>query len=243
LLRLPHPGKQLAFALLSLADLALTWALIQQGMGQVYEANPVAAWWLRNHGWVGLATFKAFAVLSGIGLGAAISRRQPVAGGRILALGCAATAAVVLYSGYLAAASAGPLGELRAVRELEDRFEARQARARVFKRLLTRLAGELADGRCELAGAVAELEPAARTAGTPWPEMLQGLGPDRPTRQCLAVWVINHAVGLRDLDSGAARELGARLADDFRSLFGVPPPLPRDGLAFARTQATVSGDR
>src|SRR5262245_24294528 len=39
LLRLPHPRKLLLFALLSAADLALTWALIQHGRGQFYEGN------------------------------------------------------------------------------------------------------------------------------------------------------------------------------------------------------------
>src|SRR5262245_42806460 len=50
-LRLPHPRKLLLFALLSVADLTLTWALIQYGRGQFYEGNPVAAWFLRSGGW------------------------------------------------------------------------------------------------------------------------------------------------------------------------------------------------
>src|SRR6516165_6149856 len=115
MLRLPHAGMQLMFLLLSLADLTLTWALIRAGLGQIYESNPVAAWCLRWQGWAGLAIFKAVMVLMSIALVAAISWRRPRTGGRVLALGCVVTAAVVLYSGYLylTVGSAKPMGELQ----------------------------------------------------------------------------------------------------------------------------------
>ena len=54
-----HPRKQLLFILLSLVDLALTWWLLAHSYGQVYEANPVARWWLMRYGAAGLAGFKA----------------------------------------------------------------------------------------------------------------------------------------------------------------------------------------
>jgi uncharacterized protein DUF5658 len=101
MMRLEHTGKQLSFVLLSLADLALTWALIRDGLGSVYESNPVAAWCLQGYGWAGMAAFKALMVLASGGLSEVISRYRPRSGGRVLVLGCFLTASVVLYSGYL----------------------------------------------------------------------------------------------------------------------------------------------
>ena len=100
-MRLEHTGKQLSFVLLSLADLTLTWALIGDGLGSVYESNPVAAWCLQGYGWAGMAVFKAVMVLASGGLSEVISRYRPHTGGRILVLGSIITASVVLYSGYL----------------------------------------------------------------------------------------------------------------------------------------------
>ena len=100
-MRLAHTKKQLSFVLLSLADLTLTWALIRDTSGLVYESNPVAAWCLHGHGWAGLAVFKSLMVLASGGLSEIISRYRPRTGGRVLVLGCIITGAVVLYSGYL----------------------------------------------------------------------------------------------------------------------------------------------
>jgi hypothetical protein len=100
-MRLEHTGKQLSFVLLSLADLTMTWALIGDGLGSVYESNPVAAWCLQGYGWAGMAGFKALMVLASGGLSEVISRYRPRTGGRVLVLGCIITASVVLYSGYL----------------------------------------------------------------------------------------------------------------------------------------------
>jgi hypothetical protein len=100
-MRLAHTGKQLSFVLLSLADLTLTWALIGDGLGSIYESNPVAAWCLQGYGWAGMAMFKALMVLTSGGLSEIISRYRPCIGGRVLVVGCLITASVVLYSGYL----------------------------------------------------------------------------------------------------------------------------------------------
>ena len=100
-MRLKHTGKQLLFVLLSLADLSMTWALIGDGLGSVYESNPVAAWCLQGYGWSGMAVFKAVMVLASGGLSEVVSRYRPRTGGRVLVLGCIVTASVVLYSGYL----------------------------------------------------------------------------------------------------------------------------------------------
>src|SRR5690348_10873985 len=100
-MRLEHTGKQLSYVLLSLADLTMTWALIGDGLGSVYESNPVAAWCLQGYGWAGMAVFKAMMVLASGGLSEVVSWYRPRTGGRILVLACIITASVVLYSGYL----------------------------------------------------------------------------------------------------------------------------------------------
>src|SRR5262245_13138082 len=99
-----HPGKQVLFVLLSLADLALTCWLLDRSGGAVYEANPVAGWWLARHGWAGLACFKALVVVVVLGLTLAIARSRPVAAGRVLGLGCAVSAFVVLHGASMSRA-------------------------------------------------------------------------------------------------------------------------------------------
>jgi hypothetical protein len=94
-------SRQILFVLLSVADLALTCWLLRRSGGQAYEANPVAAWWLARHGAVGLACFKAAAVLLVLGLAALIARYRPRVGGCILTLGCASLVVVILYSAVL----------------------------------------------------------------------------------------------------------------------------------------------
>src|SRR5262249_38923004 len=94
----PHSGKQFLFVLLSVADLALTWWLLAHSRGQVYEANPVARWWLQQQGWLGLALFKVGVVFLVVGLVVVIARSQPRTAGCVLGLGCVVLALVVLHS-------------------------------------------------------------------------------------------------------------------------------------------------
>src|SRR5262249_52784909 len=93
--------KLVLFALLSLTDFGLTWYLLRAGGGEVYESNPVAAWWLGRYGGLGLAGFKAATMALAAGLGVLIALRRPVTGHRVLGFACVALAAVVLYSAYL----------------------------------------------------------------------------------------------------------------------------------------------
>jgi hypothetical protein len=93
-----HPRKQLLFILLSLVDLALTCWLLGHSGGQVYEANPVARWWLVRYGAGGLAGFKGAVVLLVLTLVTFIGRREPGAAGRILTFGCVSLVVVNLYS-------------------------------------------------------------------------------------------------------------------------------------------------
>lgn len=57
----------------------------------MYEANPLANWWLSRHGWLGMASFKAAVVLAVVGLTAVLARSRPRMAGSVLGL-------VVLYS-------------------------------------------------------------------------------------------------------------------------------------------------
>jgi hypothetical protein len=96
-----HPFRLLLFTFLSLADLCLTYALIQDGDGQVYESNPIAAAWLSSYGWSGLILFK-LVIIAIVGTVAAfVSVSHPRAGGRILTFACLAVAVVVAYSTHM----------------------------------------------------------------------------------------------------------------------------------------------
>src|SRR5262249_31133837 len=97
-----HLGKLSLFAILSVADLFMTWQLVQGNEGHVYESNPVADAWLSYFGWVGLSVYKALAMLLVAGSALYVSLHRPRVGGRILVFACSATAAVVFYSCYLA---------------------------------------------------------------------------------------------------------------------------------------------
>src|SRR5579871_3655116 len=101
LARVLHPYQLTVFFILSALDLVLTWWLIVQTGNEIYESNPVAAWWLSRYGWAGLAIFKGLAVLAVTLLAVLISLSRPRVGGRILAFGCLAVGAVVCYSSYL----------------------------------------------------------------------------------------------------------------------------------------------
>lgn len=88
------------FVLLSLADFALTLALLLNKPG-AYEANPVAAAWLDKYGWRGLAGFKTLSVLVvAVALGM-VSWRRPRLGAVCVVIACLALLAVAVYSRYL----------------------------------------------------------------------------------------------------------------------------------------------
>src|SRR5262249_9097167 len=95
---IPHFGKLFVFVLLGFVDLILTWHLLEQSPGQVYESNPIARWWLEQHGWLGLVLFKITVVLFVAALALIISQYRPCAGGLVLVFACSALALVDLYS-------------------------------------------------------------------------------------------------------------------------------------------------
>ncbi|HZU37937.1 MAG TPA: DUF5658 family protein [Gemmataceae bacterium] len=97
------------YLVLSVADLFLTWLLVQDSDHEVYESNPFAGAWLTRFGWSGLLIFKAILVISVAILCLAIARSRPRWSLLVLVLGCAVTGGVVVYSWTLL----GRLGMLR----------------------------------------------------------------------------------------------------------------------------------
>ena len=95
----------LAFTLLSLADLGLTYWLLEHSRGGFYESNPVAQQILTSLGWIGLALFKAGIVALVLGLLVIVARRSPAAARRGLIIGCLLVGTVVAYSASLTMAA------------------------------------------------------------------------------------------------------------------------------------------
>jgi hypothetical protein len=224
LLCLPHPGKQVLFALLSVADLALTWTLIQNGRGQFYESNPVAAWCLRWHGWTGLAAFKACMVGLTVVLVVAIARRRPRAAGRLLVVASAAAGAVIVHGGILGLGSASSLSTLQAAEERAARNVLARGRFEEFWHLQARLACDVADGR-NVVEAATDLEPVAlRSCTTQFLKVLRGAHEGRPLRECLAANLMGRCLDrLLDRPEEAVRQ-GRRLDAEVCSAFGRRPP-------------------
>jgi hypothetical protein len=96
-----HPVRLTLYTLLSVADLGLTYTLIQQGNGEVYESNPIAEAWLSSYGWIGLALYKLAIILIVGAVAAFVSLSRPRTGGHILTFACLAVAVVVSYSIHL----------------------------------------------------------------------------------------------------------------------------------------------
>jgi hypothetical protein len=227
--KLLHPYKLALFYGLSLADLGMTWYLLAYGDQNVYEANPVAGWWLDGFGWAGLSAFKAGMVLLVSGLVLTISRYRQGAGGRVLAFACAALAGVVLYScclawqvGILPGGRNQPQLEsaLRQTRTLERQIQ----NSREFFAASDRLSQDLIQGRRTLAGAVRELGRLPQNRDPRWLSSLQFFYPGRPLEECLAVTLMGHVKASLEDDATAAQH-ERRLRDDFEASYGRPAPL------------------
>jgi hypothetical protein len=103
-----HPGKLALYGTLSFADFYLTYRLLQQGGGHVYEGNPIANAWLAAYGWSGLLVFKLMAVVLVATAAMFISVTRPQTAGRLLAFACLTVSVVVVYSTYLSRTHAKP---------------------------------------------------------------------------------------------------------------------------------------
>ncbi len=86
------------YSLLSIADFVLTYTLIETSESGVYESNPVAAAYLENHGWLGLAMFKLGGVTVFVGAVGLLTARRPRLAAGVIGLGCAVLLGVTSYS-------------------------------------------------------------------------------------------------------------------------------------------------
>ncbi len=179
-----HPYRQFLFVLLSLADLALTCWLLDHSRGQVYEANPLARWWLVRYWATGLACFKAAVVLLVLVLMAVIAHFRPWAAGRILEVSCAILVLVVLHSTALCRTFLVPINAREALEieqaldEINREIRAERSRMIAFRVFVGDLCNDLLAGRCTLGEAVGRL---ARTAQGRFPVTLS-LSGARKTR-------------------------------------------------------------
>jgi hypothetical protein len=230
---MPHPGKQALFVLLSLADLALTCWLLGRSGGQVYEANPVASWWLTQHGAAGLACFKGAVVLLVLGLAVVISRSRPCVAGRVLGFGCASLVVVLGYSATLCrAALRTPEERKEAIRaEMEQHLAQVNEHTRAALRareplrvLLADLRQGLREGRYTLrqaADLLADSEP-GRDPG--WLRVLAQVHHDRPQAERIGAFVLQNFVGVEGGQSQQARQIALRLEKEYRAVYGSAPP-------------------
>lgn len=90
-----------AFILLSLADLALTKLLLEEGDFMIYEANPLANFILKSQGWLGLVLFKLGAILMISVIICLVGYFRPATAKRLLTFACLLMSAVVAYSTFL----------------------------------------------------------------------------------------------------------------------------------------------
>ncbi len=90
-------GLSLCLVALSIADILMTFALLRNDESY-YESNPVAGWFFARWNMAGLVAFKFSAIAGAIALGELIERRRGGLGKLVLAVGCAAAAAVVWHS-------------------------------------------------------------------------------------------------------------------------------------------------
>jgi hypothetical protein len=223
-----HYRKLLAFGILSVLDLLLTWRLVQASGGQIYESNPVASAWLSRYGWQGLILFKAsMVILIGVVV-VLISLHRPDYGGRILIFACSVTAAVVLYSFYLSQfvnASDANRGEESAQLDGVPTHHQLECRRHDFEyiALVDRLSDDLSCNRITLLCAVNEL---AFWKYGKHPHALQmevryaAIG----DRERLALALLDHM-----MDTAAAYRHGAEpdlagLLEQFQAIFGRPMP-------------------
>lgn len=209
------------FALLSVADLALTWRLLLDSGGDVYEGNPVARRLLAAYGWAGLVAFKAALVLLTAALCLAIARRRPRTAGRLLAFACAIVAAVVVYGCGLSVWNY----RLRAALTAEgQRLEDSLRQAAEYRALVQRLGDDLVRRRCSLAEAVDILARSARGGNADWLDRLREHHGHLTDQACLAANVIHMAVLARLASPHQARAAARRLEAAFRAEFKIPPP-------------------
>src|SRR5262245_50019627 len=178
-MRRPWLSLMLAvFAVLSLADLGLTWFLIRHGGGAVYESNPVAGWWLEQYGWLGLAGFKLGQVVLVAALGLLIARWKPRVGSFVLAMASAAVSCVVLYSvslahGFGAEPGEPTVGDLVQMSDFDGQLNRGIQRGDEYRKVLSQLCLDLAEARIGLAEGTEQLGRTEQGRAEDWMQILR----------------------------------------------------------------------
>jgi hypothetical protein len=231
-----HPTKSLIFLALSFADLVLTWLLLGQSTGEVYESNPIANWWLARYGWSGLIGFKASAVLLVMGLGLVISWHRPRLGGRVLEFGCFAVAAVVLYSmglvgqQFLAAEGESPrLAEEQMPGELLCRPSVD------FDKLRERLSYDLVAHRRTLEDAARALAETNTGRNPIFQNSMARLYPDLTFTASLAANLVKFTIATAPGDATDVRRLAEALLSEFHASYATTPPWSVEDLVALRS--------
>jgi hypothetical protein len=88
----------IVFAILGAVDFIQTYTLVQRSGGQVYESNPLAATWLKDYGWYGLAVFKAGTTLVVATIVLILRRKKPRVAAVIATTAFLSVLAVAIYS-------------------------------------------------------------------------------------------------------------------------------------------------
>jgi hypothetical protein len=235
----------LLFPALSLADLVLTWVLLQRADGRAWESNPVASWWLEHFGWAGLSGYKLGNVLLVAALAWVVSRRRPRAAGGLLAFGCTSLLAVVAYSTFLvcdveAEANSPAAADLEQTRVAKRELDHEVARMRGYFALLVRMEEDLARNRCSLAEAVEALAGADHAEDPRWLPWMQSIYGIRSREEYVAIKVVGSVLHALKGDPSRAESVCRELDAQYRSLFGRPSPYrpdPPTGQPEARTAA------
>jgi hypothetical protein len=208
----------LLFTALSLADLTLTWFLLERARACVYESNPIASWCLERSGLPGLAGFKGGSVLLVTALVLFVARHRPRAAQRVVDFGCSILLAVVLYSGALVYRVEADAPALGGIQEMDD-LDRKVNRLGAYLALRDRLCDDLLARRCTLAQAVERLAASEYVQDPQWLELTRRRHPGWALRECLADRLVSHALLAAEAGAPASEQLAQELRVQFQSCF------------------------
>jgi hypothetical protein len=209
----------LLFTALSVADLSLTWLLLERARGCACESNPVASWWLAHFGLPGLAGFKGGIVLLVAALVLFVARHRPGAARRVLVFGCSILLGVVLYSGVLVYRVEADVPALGRAEETHRNLDRKAVRLRAYLALRDRLRDDLVARRCTLAEAVERLAAAEHVQDSGWRQMTSWRRSDWTLRECLADHLVNYALLPREAGAPAPEQFAQELNAQLQSCF------------------------
>jgi hypothetical protein len=196
----------------------------------VYESNPIAQWFLGQCGWVGLAGFKAAAVLVVGVLSAVISLRRPRTGGTILSFGCAVLMIVVGYSTSLAGIvnfqpASLKIDQLRALEETRLVLEKEMLGTKEYEELRKQLRDDLLSRQRTLDEAAAMLATSELGKNRRWLKILQGHYPGFTAEECMASNLVEYTLEYGKYCPSRNR-MTRQVKEEFLTIYGQRfPPL------------------